>query len=95
MKNSEFLENHPIELSLLEEETQAMRELLNEANQNFVLEVRNEVGVNTKNGQYTDFYIYCPTTNFANAYFHVGIMYAKKVLPIWNGRFKKNNQTEI
>lgn len=48
-----FLENHPIELSLLEEETEAMRELLKEANQNFVLEVREEVGVNTKNGQYS------------------------------------------
>lgn len=89
MKNSEFLENHPIELSLLEEETEVMRKLLKEANENFVLYVREEVGVNTKNGRYTDFYIHCPTTNFANAYFHIGIMYSKKVLPIWNERFAK------
>lgn len=89
MDNNKFIENHPIELSLLEKESEAMRYLIKKANESFVLEYKESVGVKTSMGQFTDFYIYCPTRNFANAYFHVGIMYAKEVLPIWEERFKK------
>ena len=89
MDNNKFLENNPIELSLLENESEAMRELLKKSNENFVLEIKEEVGVKTEMGQFTNFYIFCPKINFANAYFHIGLMYSKNVLPIWENRFKK------
>lgn len=89
MDNKEFLSNNPIELSLLENESEAMRELLKKANENFVLEVKELIGVKTEMGQFTDFYIHCPKRNFANAYFHIGLMYAKNILPIWEKRFQK------
>ena len=87
MDNKEFLENNPIELSLLENESEAMRELLKKANENFILEAKESIGVKTEMGQFTDFYIHCPKRNFANAYFHIGIMYAEYILPIWKERF--------
>jgi hypothetical protein len=93
MDNKQFLENHPIELSLLEKESEALRLVINEANESFIYDVVEKTGVKTEYGQYTDFYISCPTTTFAQAYFHFGILYAKYVIPIWNQRFK-NNQTD-
>lgn len=94
MKNSEFLKKHPIELSLTEKESEALRQVIKEANESFIYDVVETVGVNTEYGQYTDFYINCPTTTFAQAYFHFGILYAKSVLPIWKNRYSKNIQTK-
>lgn len=93
MDNKKFIENHPIELSLLEKEAEALRLVIEKANESFVYYSEEKTGVKTKHGQYTDFYISCPTTTFAQAYFHFGILYAKHVLPIWNERFN-NNQTD-
>lgn len=93
MDNKEFIKKYPIELGLLGKEARALRKVIKEANESYVYEVIEEKGVKTKFGQYYNFYIYCPTTSFANAYFHFGILYTKHVLPIWESRFKKNNQT--
>jgi len=87
MDNKQFIKNYPLELSLLEKESEALREVIKEANESFVYDVVDKIGVETEHGQYTDFYITCPTTTFAQAYFHFGILYAKTVLPIWKERF--------
>lgn len=94
MDNKQFIYNYPLELSLPEKESEALRQVIKEANESYVYDVIEKTGVNTEYGQYTDFYITCPTTTFAQAYFHFGILYAKNVLPIWKNRFSKNIQTK-
>lgn len=89
MDNKQFIYKYPLELSLLEEESEALRQVIKEANESFVYDVEEKIGVKTEHGQYTDFYITCPTTTFAQAYFHFGILYAKKIVPIWNKRHLK------
>lgn len=88
MDNKQFIYNHPLELSLLEKESEALRQTIKKANESFVYDVVEKIGVKTEYGQYTDFHISCPTTTFAQAYFHFGILYLKNVLPIWNNRHK-------
>lgn len=93
MDNKQFIYNYPLELSLPEKESEALRQVIKEANESFVYDVVEKMGVKTKEDQYYDFNISCPTTTFAQAYFHFGILYAKHVLPIWKNRYSKNIQT--
>jgi hypothetical protein len=87
MNNKEFIQNYPLELSLPEKESEALRQVIKEANESFVYDVVEKVGTKTDEDQYFDFHISCPTSSFAQAYFHFGILYAKDVLPIWKKRF--------
>ncbi len=64
-----------------------MIKVLKQANRDHVLIWEVEKGVRTTTGQYWDFKIHCPVTGFANSYFHLGIIYSEKVLPIWEKRF--------
>ncbi len=86
MDNKEFIQNHPIELSLPLKEAIALRKIIIEANRDYVLEVEETLGVKVGNLQFFDFKIHSPVIGFANAYFHFGILYTQKVLPIWNRR---------
>lgn len=88
MSNKSFIENHPLELCLPSKESKALRKILKEANQNYVLECKETLGVKPDGVQYYNFEIHCPTTSFANAYWHFGLLYAKHVLPILESRFK-------
>lgn len=95
MDNKQFIKNYPLELSLPKKESEALRRVIKEANESFIYDVVETIGVKTKEEeQYYDFHIICPTTTFAQAYFHFGILYAKSVLPIWKNRFSKNIQTK-
>lgn len=87
MDNKQFIYNYPLELSLPEKESEALRQVIKEANESFVYDVVEKIGVKTTEEQYTDFHITCPTTTFAQAYFHFGILYTKSVLPIWKSRY--------
>lgn len=89
MSNKEFIEKYPLQYSLPAKESEALRKLLKKANETYVLEVKEEKGVRVGRLQYTDFTITCPTTSFASAYAHVGLLYSEKVLPIWKKRHKK------
>ncbi len=89
MNNKEFLENKPLELSLPTKEAKMMRKILKIANESYVFDVKEEKDVKVGNLQYYKFDICCPMTNFANAYFHFGILYTENVLPIWKNRHKK------
>lgn len=94
MDNKQFIYNYPLELSLPEKESEALRQVIKEANESFVYDVVEKNGIKTTEEQYTDFYINCPTTTFAQAYFQFGILYAENVLPIWKNRYSKNIQTK-
>jgi hypothetical protein len=87
MNKKDFLKNYPIELSLPEKESEALRQVIKEANESFIYDVVEEIGIKTTEDQYYDFHISCPTTTFAQAYFHFGILYSKYVLPIWKERY--------
>jgi hypothetical protein len=89
MTNKEFLQEHQLERSLPIPEARAFEKLLKEANESYVLVWRKEKGVKVGNLQYWDFHVHCPMNNFADAYAHVGLLWAKYVLPIWNKRHKK------
>lgn len=56
-----------------------IRETIKQANQNYVLLVEEKCI-----GSYTNFYITCPTTGFANAYYHLGIKMAPIIKKYWN-----------
>lgn len=87
MDNKQFIYNYPLELSLPEKESEALRQVIKEANESFVYDIVEKIGAKTDEDQYYDFNISCPTTTFAQAYFHFGILYAKTVLPIWKSRY--------
>ena len=90
MDNKEFIESKPLELCLTTKEAKALRKVLAIANESYVFEHTDTKAVKVGNLQYYNFYIICPTITFANAYFHLGILYAKHVLPIYQSRYKKN-----
>lgn len=87
MNNKQFICNYPLELSLPEKESEALRQVIKEANESFVYDVIETIGVKNTEEQYYDFHISCPTTTFAQAYFHLGILYSKTVLPVWKSRY--------
>jgi hypothetical protein len=89
MTKKEVIVNHPMELSLPSKEAKALRKILKEANQSYVLECEETKDVKVGKLQYYSFKIHCPTTTFANAYLHFGILYAQYVLPIWKKRYNK------
>lgn len=89
MNNKEFLKYYPLELSLPTTEAKSLRKVIKKANKSHVLDVREELGIKVGNLQYYNFYITCPMTTFASAYFHFGLLYCKNVLPIWENRFNK------
>ncbi len=92
MDNKQFIQNYPLELSLPTKESKAIRKIIALANESFVFDTREEKGIKVGNLQYYNFYINCPTTQFANAYFHFGLLYTKHVLPIWHKRHENTNR---
>jgi len=95
MTNKEFLYNKPLELSLPTKEANAFRKILKKAQESFVLEIKEEKGIKPGGVQYYNFEVVCPTTGFANAYFHIGIKYCQQVLPIWNKRHMNSKQISV
>ncbi len=89
MTKKEVIVNHPLELSLPSKEAKALRKVFKKANESYVFECEETKDVKVGNLQYYSFRIHCPTTTFANAYLHFGILYAQEVLPIWKNRHKK------
>jgi len=90
MDNKEFIESKPFELCLPTKEAKELRKVLAITNESYVFDFTDVKGIKVGNLQYYNFHITCPTTTFANAYFHLGILYAKHVLPIYQSRYKKN-----
>jgi|JI10StandDraft_1071094.scaffolds.fasta_scaffold402645_3 hypothetical protein len=95
MNNKEFLKYYPLELSLPTTEAKALRKVIKKANESHVLDVREELGVKVGNLQYYNFYITCPMTTFASAYFNFGLLYCKHVLPIWKDRFARRAKKRV
>lgn len=95
MNNKEFLKYYPLELSLPTTEAKALRKVIKKANESHVLDVREEIGIKVGNLQYYSFYITCPMTTFASAYFHFGLLYCKHVLPIWEDRFNRRAKNKL
>lgn len=95
MNNKEFLENKPLELCLTTPCAKMLRKVIKIANETYVYDVREEKAVKCGNLQYYNFYITCPTTTFANAYFHFGLLYCKHVLPIWEDRFNRRAKKKL
>lgn len=86
----QFIKHFPIQLSWPEPCAVLMREVLKEANESYVIIYREEKGIHCHGHQYYDFFIYCPTTSFAQAYYHIGILSGKKVVPAWRKLMKKS-----
>lgn len=86
--NRDFLQKYPLQFSLPFKEAQELRKILKKLNESYILDVKETKGVKT-NVQYYDFEVVCPTTNFWQAYFAIGVAYGEKVLPIWNKRHEK------
>lgn len=86
--NRDFLKEYPLQFSLPYKEARELKKILKKLNESYILEVKESKGVKT-NVQYYDFEVVCPTTNFWQAYFSIGIAYAEQVLPIWNKRHEK------
>ena len=91
--NKEFLEKYKLQRSIPLKESLAFEKVLIEANTKHVLIWEKKKGVKVGNRQYYDFDVYCPTTNFADAYAYLGLRWAEKVLPIWNKRHSANIKT--
>lgn len=47
MDNKQFIKNYPLELSLPEKESEALRQVIKEANESFVYDVVETIGVKT------------------------------------------------
>jgi hypothetical protein len=73
----DFLDNHPLELLFLEDkDVKVVKDILKEANTHYVLQVKED----RERPSGSQFSIVCPTTTFANAYYHVGAQIGRKVL---------------
>ncbi len=88
MNHKEFIESCPLELCLPTKESEAFRVIVKKANESYILDCKEELGINIEGDQYYNFYVHCPTKSFANAYFHLSLLYAEHVLPIWEERHK-------
>ena len=72
----DFLENHPMELLFFGKEIEAVRNILKEANTHYVLEWKED----SERPSGCQINIVCPTTTFANAYYHVGAQIGRQIL---------------
>lgn len=90
----EFIKCNPLELSPSTQYAKAFRRAFAEDNWHNKLVFIESIGVKISNGkgrndiQYYDFEIYCESTNFASACFHLGVLYGQYVLPISGKRHK-------
>ena len=89
MTNKEFLDKHPLELSFPTKEAKAFEKCLHLAFRDNGIKWTMKKGIKVGNVQYYDFEIIGYTTSFARSFYEVGVMYAQKVLPIYQKRFKK------
>lgn len=87
--NNEILKKHKLQRSLPLKEAFAFEKLLTRANESYVLLWEKKKGVKVGRLQYYDFDVFCPKINFADAYCHIGLLWGKMVLPIWNKRYNK------
>ncbi len=90
MDKTAFIKQYQLQYSLPTSSAKMLRRVLKKANESFVIICEETKGVKCGNLQYYDFHIHCPTTSFANAYAHIGFLYALHVLPIYNPKYKKN-----
>lgn len=91
MTNKQFLNHYGLELSLPTKEAVALRKILKQATESFAVEYTEKKSIKVGNLQFYDFQIFCEKTNFANAYFHIGRLYAENVLPVRKERFNKKS----
>ena len=82
--NSEILEKYKLERSLPTQAAKAFEKLLNEANESYVLLWEKEKHCKIRGVQFWNFTVYCPETNFADAFFHLGLKWKDTVLPEWH-----------
>ncbi len=93
MDKKEFLKQYPLQYCITTAAAKEFRKVLKTANESYVLICEETLGVKCGNLQYYNFDIHCPTTGFANAYAHFGLLYAQRVLPIWH-KTKKTKKTK-
>jgi len=73
----DFIEEHPLQLLFFGKEIEQVMEILKEANEHYALEHKRNDAEEADRGQID---IVCPTTSFANAYYHIGTEIGKKIL---------------
>lgn len=71
-----FLKENPLVINVENSQLQDVRTILKELNDIFVLEW-DEIKSTTKGGY--EFRIICPSTSFANAYYHIGCKLMRKM----------------
>jgi len=91
MNNKEFLNHYPLEFSLPLKEARVLKICLDQASRDYSIEYTVKKDVKVGKLQYYKIEVTCEKTSFAKAYFHIGLLYAEKVLPIWQKRFEKIN----
>lgn len=82
--NAEILEKYKLERSLPTKVAKQFEKLLKKANESYVLLWEKEKHCKINGFQYWNFTVYCPKTNFADAFFHLGLKWNDAVLPEWH-----------
>lgn len=72
----DFIENYPLGLLFFGKEIEAVEAILKEANEHYVLEWK----VDGERPDMCQINIICPTTSFANAYYHIGAQIGRQIL---------------
>lgn len=75
-----LIEKYPLEFPVFESELESMRALIKEANTHYVFEwIEEKESHESAWGQRWIYRVSCPTTSFANAYWHLGLEFEKHI----------------
>lgn len=76
-----FIEEHPLQLLFHgKRDIKKVKQILKEANENYVLDSKDAENGKDDRADRCQINIVCPTTSFANAYYHIGAEIGKRVL---------------
>ena len=83
MSPIDILKKYKLERSLPTKAAKAFEKLLEEANESYDIQWKKEKHIKVGRYQFWNFTVYCPKTNFADAFFHLGLKWNDTVLPQW------------
>ena len=89
MDIKKYLKDNPLEYSLPLKETRALEKVFKLTFRDHGIDWNIVPDVKVGRTQYFKSSVWGYTHNFAKAYAHIGLLYAQKVLPIWESRHKK------
>lgn len=88
METKQFLNTKPLKLHFYNEEIELARQALKKCGESYILDITELPGIPEHNEQ--KFEIVCPTSNFQQAYYHIGVQIDKDVL----SKRKENKQAK-